>query len=237
MSVARYAFKILLAALLLGVAITPLLAQNAQISGAVTDPSGAVIPGATIVVTGMETGTMYKATTNREGYYTIPQIVPGRYRLEVQQHGFKTISRSDLVLQVSDNVTLNFAMEVGTATQVVTVTGEAPVLRTTDEQEGLVIDNKRIMELPQYNRDPLAFAQLAPNVNGASPEAGYGSDFRINGGRTNEAEYYLDGMPVTTGYFHNIPSSMPSKEALGEFKVSPMAYRPNTGAFPAGRWF
>ena len=124
---------------------------------------------------------------------------------------------------MSDNVTLNFAMEVGTATQVVTVTAEVPVLRSSDEQEGLVIDNKRIMELPQYDRNPLAFAQLAPNVNGASPEAGWGSDFPINGGRTNQAEYYLDGMPVTTGYKHNIPSSIPSKEAMDEFKVSPMA--------------
>ncbi len=219
MSLTRYAFRFLLAALLLGVAITPLLAQNGQISGQITDPSGAVIPGATVVVTGMETGTIYKTTTNGAGYYVLPQIQPGRYRLEVEQKGFKTVSRSNIVLQVSDNITFNFAMEVGAATQVITVTAEVPVLRTADAQQGLVIDNKRIMELPQYDRDPLAFAQLAPNVNGGSTEDYWGSSFRINGGRTNQAEYYLDGQPVTTGYYHDIPSSMPSKEALGEFKV------------------
>ena len=70
MSLTRYAFKFLLAALLFGVAITPLLAQNAQINGAVTDPSGAVIPGATVVVTGMETGTIAKTVTNAAGYTT-----------------------------------------------------------------------------------------------------------------------------------------------------------------------
>ncbi len=216
MTLTRYAFKFLLAALLLGVAITPLLAQNAQINGAVTDPSGAVIPGATIVVTGMETGTISKTVTNAAGNYVISQILPGRYRLEVQQKGFKTILRSDLVLHVSDSITLNFTMEVGTATQTVTVTAEAPVLRTTDAEQGLVIDNKRIMELPQYDRNPLAFISLAPNV--------YGGMF--NGGRGNAVEYYLDGSPITVGYppcgwacTETVPPSLPSKEAMDEFKV------------------
>jgi hypothetical protein len=215
----RYAFRIPLAALLFGAAIAPLLAQNAQIGGQITDPSGAVVPGATIVVTGIETGTIRSTTTNAAGYYVVPQIQPGRYRLEVQKKGFKPLIRDGIVLQVNDNITLNVALAVGMATEVVTVTAEAPVLRTGDAQQGLVIDNKRIMELPQYDRDPLAFAALAPNVNGASPEAYWGSDFRINGGRTNQAEYYLDGLPVTTGYYHDIPASMPSKEALDEFKV------------------
>ena len=142
----------------------------------------------------------------------ISQIIPGRYRLEVQQKGFKTLLRSDLVLQVSDNVTLNFAMEVGTATQTVTVTAEAPVLRTADAEQGLVIDNKRIMELPQYDRNPLAFVSAGPQR--VWPEA------MFNGGRTNAVEYYLDGAADHHWLLqHDVPPSMPSKEALDEFKV------------------
>ncbi len=60
---------------------------------------------------------------------------------------------------------------------------------------------------------------LAPNVNGSSGQGNYGSDFRINGGRTNQTEYILDGQPITTGYLHNVPPSVPSKEAVAEFKV------------------
>ena len=209
MSLTRYVFRFLLAALLFGVAITPLLAQNAQMSGAITDPSGAVIPGATVVVTGTETGTIYKTITNGAGYYAVAQIQPGSYRMEVQKTGFKTLLRSAMVLQVLDNVTLNFTMEVGTATQAITVTAGAPVLRTADAEQGLVIDNKRIMELPQYDRNPLAFISLTPNV--------YGDE--INGGRDKAVEYYLDGAPMTTGYRHDVPPSLPSKEAMEEFKV------------------
>ncbi|HZT30900.1 MAG TPA: TonB-dependent receptor [Bryobacteraceae bacterium] len=195
------------------------MAQYAQIGGRVTDPSGAVIPGTAIVITSDETGVARNTTSNDEGYYTVPLLLPGKYHLNAQKEGFRQLTRDAIVLQVGDKITLNLAMEVGSAAESVTVTTEVPLLRTEDAQQGLVIDNRRIMELPQYSRDPLAFAQLAPNVNGAANEASYGSDFRVNGGRTNQTEYYLDGQPVTTGYLHNIPASVPSKEALAEFKV------------------
>ena len=89
----------------------------------------------------------------------------------------------------------------------------------TDAESGLVIDQKRIEELPEYDRNPLAFALLTPNVNGTSEQMGYSNDFRINGGRTAEAEYFVDGIPVTTGYEHNVPPGVPGMEAVEEFKV------------------
>jgi hypothetical protein len=83
-----------------------------------------------------------------------------------------------------------------------------------------VIDNRRISELPQYNRNALAFALITPNVNNVTSEnASHDADFRINGGRTAQAEYFVDGVPVTTGYRHDVPPSVPSMEAVGEFKV------------------
>ena len=140
-------------------------------------------------------------------------------RLTAQKEGFRPLTRDGIVLQVGDRISLNLPMEVGAANESVTISAEVPLLRTEDAQQGLVIDNRRIMELPQYNRDALSFAQLAPNVNGKSGEAGYGSDFRVNGGRTNQTEYIIDGQAVTTGYKHDIPPSVPSKEAIAEFKV------------------
>lgn len=197
----------------------PAFPQNAQIGGRITDATEAIIPGASILLTNVQTGVQRNSVSNEEGYYAIPALQPGQYRLTAQKDGFKPLSRDAITVQVGDRLTLDLRLEVGSSQETVTVTSEIPLLRTEDAQQGLVIDNRRIMELPQYNRDPLSFAQLAPNVNGQSSSGGYGSDFRVNGGRTNQTEYFLDGQPVTTGYKHDIPPSVPSKEAVAEFKV------------------
>jgi outer membrane receptor protein involved in Fe transport len=132
----------------------------------------------------------------------------------------KRVEHGSIVLRVGDRVVIDLSMEVGSQTESVTVTGEAPLLRVEDVQSGLVIDNRRISELPQYNRNALAFALLTPNVNNVTSEnQGHDNDFRINGGRTAQAEYFVNGVPVTTGYLHNVPPSIPSMEAVGEFKV------------------
>ncbi len=218
MSLSKTVSGLFLVALLLIAAMTPAFAQNAQIGGRVTDPSGATIPGTTIALINTQTGVQRNSASNEEGYFAIPALQPGQYRLTAQKEGFKPLSRDGIVIQVGDRITLNLALEIGTASESVTITSEVPLLRTEDAQQGLVIDNRRIMELPQYNRDALSFAQLAPNVNGSSNEAGYGSDFRVNGGRTNETEYFLDGQPVTTGYKHDIPPRCPRKKRLPSSK-------------------
>src|SRR5439155_18052222 len=146
-------------------------------------------------------------------------LIPGNYSLTAQFEGFREVQRSGIVLRVGDRVSIEIPMEVGSAGERVTVSGETPLLRTDDAQTGLVIDNRRIQELPQYNRNALAFALLTPNVNGTQEQAGHDTDLRINGGRTAQAEYFVDGVPVTTGYAHDIPPSVPSMEAIGEFKV------------------
>lgn len=99
------------------------------------------------------------------------------------------------------------------------MTGQVPLLRTDDAQSGMVVDNKRIQELPAYDRNVLGLATLVVNVNGTSEQQGQTTDFRINGGRSAQAEYYVDGIPVTTSYDHNVPPSVPSMEAVEEFNV------------------
>ncbi|MCC6862615.1 MAG: TonB-dependent receptor, partial [Bryobacterales bacterium] len=167
-----------------------------------------------------DTNVVRTTQSNAEGLYTIPNLIPGNYTLTTQFQGMKNFERSGIALRVGDRVAIDIAMEVGAQTERITVTGEAPLLRVEDVQTGLVIDNRRISELPQYNRNALAFALLTPNVNTVTSEQqGHDNDFRINGGRTSQAEYFVDGVPVTTGYLHNVPPSIPSMEAVGEFKV------------------
>ena len=160
-------------------------AGSATISGKVTDATGAVIPNATISAKNNDTNVLRTTQSNAEGLYTIPNLIPGNYTLTVQFQGMKNVERPGFALRVGDRVAIDVSMEVGAQTEYVSVTGEAPLLRTEDSQLGLVIDNRRIQELPQYNRNALAFALLTPNVNNVTSEnQGHDADFRINGGRT-----------------------------------------------------
>ncbi|HWB99194.1 MAG TPA: carboxypeptidase regulatory-like domain-containing protein [Bryobacteraceae bacterium] len=189
---------------------------NASISGQVKDQTGAVMPGTTIAIRNMATNVVITTETNSNGYYSVPNLIPGTYSLTASFQGFKNMERSNIVLQVGDRLGLDLAMEVGSQGERVTVTGEVALLRTEDAQTGLVIDNRRIQELPQYDRNPLAFAMLTPNV---SAVPGTTNDLRVNAGRSGQTEFFLDGVPLTTGYDHSVPASYPSREAIGEFKV------------------
>lgn len=210
---------------LLGVllAALPTLLQaqsgNAAVTGVVVDQTGAVVPAAQITLQSKTTNVRQSTSTNTEGRYVITGLIPGEYALAAEAAGFKRLERDGILLRVGDRVALDLTFQVGATAESVTVTAELPLLRTEDAQAGMVIDNRRIQQLPQYNRNPLAFAQLAPNVSGASEQGGHDNDFRMNGGRTGQAEYYIDGMPVTTGYLHNVPPSVPSMESVAEFKV------------------
>lgn len=212
-------------AVLLACAVPAAFGQNAQLSGKVSDPSGAVVPGVEITITNTDNGAERKLATNGDGYYVAPSLPPGHYRLNALKQGFRPLVRDAITLQVSDRVDLNVNLEVGNVTQQVTVSAsDISLLRTEDAQTGQVIDNRRIEELPQYNRNALAFAQLSAGVNGTADVpgkdlAGNPADFRINGGRTTQSEYMLDGIPLTEGYSHGISSSVPSPEAIQEFKV------------------
>jgi hypothetical protein len=201
--------------------VSALSAQSgyATLSGRVKDASGAVMPGVSIAATNVDTNVVLNTTTNGEGYYALANLIPGTYSLTAKAEGFREVQRGGIVLRVGDRVSIEVPMEVGSAAERVTVSAETPLLRSDDAQSGLVIDNRRIQELPQYNRNALAFALLTPNVNGTSDQMTHDSDFRINGGRAAQAEYFIDGAPVTTGYLHNVPNSVPSMEAVSEFRV------------------
>ena len=198
--------------------------QNAQLSGKISDQSGAVISGVEVTITNTDNGAKRKVLTTEKGFYSAPSLQPDHYRVVAVKQGFKTLTRDGLTLQVNDDVRLDLKLDVGGVSQNVTVTADTPLLRTDDAETGEVIDHRRIEELPQYDRNVLAFAHLAPAVSGTaeSPqtqEGGQESDYRIAGGRTTGSEFYIDGIAITEGYSKNLPPSIPSPEAVQEFKV------------------
>src|SRR5579871_6600589 len=124
-----------------------------EIAGRVTDPSGAVVPGASIVAVNAGTGEATKTVTNATGDYELLTLLPGEYAVSAEAAGFKKLDRGGLAVRVADRITLNLALEVGRTSETVNVTAEAPQLRTQDEQTGDVIDQTAIMNLPVVDHD------------------------------------------------------------------------------------
>ena len=175
---------------------------RATIRGQVLDTSNAALPGATVTVKNDETGELATATTNTEGNYTIPFLRPGKYSLTVELSGFQKHTRTGMTLAVNQTATLNISLAVGGLAEEVTVSGEAPLLETSNANRGTVIDSARIAELPLQSRSPMALATLVAGVTYNAQaiylrpfDNGALADFSMNGGQNRNNEFLLDGVP------------------------------------------
>ncbi len=214
----------------------PLCGQSlGEIVGEVVDASGAVVPGAAVTVTNLATNATRSVKTNDAGLYSFPSLMPGQYRVRVEMGGFKTVTRTNIELQVQQSARVNFALEVGQVTEAVEVSGSAAMLATEDATVGTVIENRRIVELPLNGRNFLQLVSLSPNVTYgfATPgQAGgrQGGDrasqnISLMGMRGTWNRYTLDGIENTDVNF-NLYVVLPSIDALQEFKVQ-------SGIYPA----
>src|SRR6202008_3915574 len=126
---------------------------TAQISGAVQDSSGAVLPGAEVTVTQTETGASRMTVTNEAGRYILPNLPLGPYKLEASLPGFRTFAQSGIVLQVGDNPTINVTLQVGQVSEQVEVQANAGLVETRNVSVGQVVETARIMDLPLEGRN------------------------------------------------------------------------------------
>ncbi len=199
-----------------------------EINGTVTDTTGAAVNGATITISNPATGFTRVIQTNEGGVYSAPALNPGAYNIKVEKTGFQAQTRSAVELQVGQTPTLNFSLSVGNVSEVIEVTGGAPVLETESTSVGTVIENKRIVELPLNGRNYLQLASLIPGATTNGPASSQGQQrmggarnaFALNvaGQRVHFNHYSLDGMENTDPNF-NTYLFLPSLDALQEFKV------------------
>ena len=215
--------------LLLTSALVAIYAQGtSEITGTVTDPTKAIISGATISIVNPETNLQRTVTSNASGLFSAPALPPGRYNIKVEAKGFSSQARNNLELQVGQIANLEISLQVGNVSEVVEVTGGAPVLDTETTSVGTVIENKRIVELPLNGRNYLQLASLIPGATTNGPASSQGqqrmggarNSFALNiaGQRVHFNHYSLDGMENTDPNF-NTYLFLPSIDALQEFKV------------------
>uniref|UniRef100_Q01PD9 TonB-dependent receptor n=1 Tax=Solibacter usitatus (strain Ellin6076) TaxID=234267 RepID=Q01PD9_SOLUE len=209
---------------LLGAACSA-LAQTATIDGLVTDSSQAVVVGAVVTVTNLDTGLRRVARSNETGGYTFTQLPVGRYKVAAAMSGFTTQTAPELKLDVDQVVRLDFALKPGTLTETVEVSASAALLDSETATVGQVISNKSIVEMPLNGRNYLSLATLtagtSPNVGGRTQSEG---GFVAGGAHSYQMNVQVDGLDNSTSYSggpvgYEAQAVKPSIDAVGEFKV------------------
>src|SRR5688572_2880531 len=205
------------------------------ITGEVADSTGASVAGVVVTVRNTATNGIRVASTNDEGIYNVPALVPGMYEVKAEKPGFKVAARAGIELQVQQTARVDFGLEVGQVSETVEVTAAVPLLTTENATVGTVIEQRRISDLPLNGRNFLSLVALSPNVtygfNQAAQAAGRQGGTRseitmsLAGSRSTWSNYTLDGITNTDINF-NLYIVLPSVEALQEFKVQ-------TGIYPA----
>ena len=144
---------VLLVCLAGGISVLQAQGTTAQITGLVTDATGAVVPKAEILVSNQATGIKRNTASNQLGYYTVSLLPPGSYRISLKKEGFRPIDRAGITLEVDQVARIDFSLQVGTLAEVVEVTANASRVDTQTSTLKEVVDERRIRELPLNGRD------------------------------------------------------------------------------------
>ena len=211
--------------------LTVLLVQvaAAQLSGDVVDSRGEPVPGASIILTEVNTNVEIRADSESGGTYTAFPVKPGMYRVTVEASGFQRIVREGVRLSTGERVRLNFDLSVSGANPSVTVTADASLLRDASANLGQVVDSDKIVDLPLNGRSFVTLAQLAPGV--ALPPTT--TLPRINGGRPRTNEYLYDGISVLQPEPGQV-AFMPVIDSVQEFKIESNNPSSEFGRFNGG---
>lgn len=240
-------FSVVLLALACALAAAPVLAQSdrGSITGTVTDPTGAVVNGAKVTATSIDTGQVREATTSESGSYTLPELRAGLWRVNVEAQGFKTASADQYKVAVQVTHSLDFTLEVGAVADVVTVTGDTNAAIQSDTPVRQTnVNERQVRELPLQvsaeigGRTPLAFIFLDSNVTaggGANDRGTNATNFRVSGGQGLGTEILIDGASTRRAQNGSFFSEVaPGPNAFQEFTVSTSTYSAEYGASSGG---
>lgn len=193
-----------------------------SIDGTVFDSSHAAVPTVKISLTNLGTLLVREVTSDTQGRYFLPQIQPGRYRLDSEKDGFQKSSQT-LVVETGRKLTVDVTLSVGSTTETVMVQGEAPLIEAGSATMGSLINNRQVMDLPLAGRNPLRLAFLTPGITtnsgpGASGMTDISSTSYIStaGSNVRQNEFYIDGVPNT---IQDRVLYIPTSDAVQEFNI------------------
>jgi hypothetical protein len=209
-----------------------------SIQGTVSDSSGAIIAGASVMVTNTQTGVVTPVTANTQGRYTAPDLIVGTYDIQAQMKGFQTQVHSGIVLTVGSNVVVDFSLPVGQVSETVTVEGATTQVETTSAAISALVAPQQMQDLPLNGRDFEQLILLAPGVQSVTTGAQssfYGREpsYSIAGSRPEGQELLLDGANIQGFWNHGAGNSIIGTslgvEAIGEFQVLTNSYSARFG--------
>src|SRR6266436_284577 len=242
---------VLVCSLVFALALSPPVAAQvagATLSGTITDPSERSVPSARIEIENIATGVVHSVTANGDGFYTVPNLTPGQYKVTVTADGFSTAINSEITLTVGAQRTLDFMMRIGEASVRVEVNTEAPAVELTSSEISATVNETTIRELPLNGRSWTDLATLQPGVNAIQTQAtfaagadrgnrGYGQQLTIDGARPQQNNYRLDGISLND-YANGAPGSVLGGnlgvDAIQEFSVLTTNYSAEYGKTSGG---
>lgn len=241
------------AILALAIFVVSALAQNAELSGVVRDPSDAVIPNASVTARNDDTAAVRAASTSAEGIYTLSLLPPGRYTVEIRAPGFYTVTHRGIRLSVGQAARLDVTLQPGALEQSVTVSAEAALLKTDSATISTIVNRQFIENLPLNGRSFQSLIALTPGVVLTKATFGEQGQFSVNGQRANANYFTIDGASANIGVsagltlVQSASGSLPglgatggtntlvSVEALEEFRVQTSGYAPEYGRMPGAQ--
>ncbi len=212
----------------------------ASVTGRISDSSGAMLPGAHIKMTAVDTGIVHETTADASGTYSFPSLPIGAYMLEVGATGFQTYSQKGIVLQVNDAVPINITMKVGQVTQKVEVQADVSMVQTQQNMVSQIMDKQRIVDLPLNGRDPTQLITISGAAVNHSDGTNTGNksfytsqSIAIAGSAGDTTNYLLDGGDNNDS-FTNVNMPFPFPDALAEFSVETSVLPARNGLHPGG---
>lgn len=243
--------------LLMGVRAFAAGPNSANLTVTIVDKSQAYVPEASSVLVNLATGLKQESRSNKNGMSSFPFLSPGKYRLLVHKDGFANVAVDDILLNVGDDKTLELTLEIGTTSQIVSVSADQLTINTTDASVSTVIDRKFVENIPLNGRSFQSLILLSPGTVTNTPQRasnlGAEGEFSVNGQRTESNYYTVDGVSANSGASTitagaGITGSLPASTALGttqglvsvdalqEFRVESSTYSAEYGRNPGGQF-
>ena len=231
-----------------------LAAQNAELSGLITDPSSLPVPNAKVSVRSAGTGAARAVSSNQQGEYSLPALLPGPYNISIEAKGFKTVHQNGVVVEVDQRARLDFGLAIGSAAETVTVKGVAPLLNTADASVSTLVGNQFVENLPLNGRSFSSLIELTPGVALVPSSIYEQGQFSVNGQRPDANYFLVDGVsanlgnvgagstlyqggagqiPVTSAFGGT--SNLVSLDALEEFRIQTSTFAPEYGRTPGAQ--